>query len=155
MQYLPLFDRKHAALAGRAEYRREPWMPFGQAVFLHTPGDAVSIIGKGSQIGIIFLRHDWSGVVEVEIHQQLYSVDLFSSKRWNWVFETLSPNEEEPVSITVRLSDKKNADSRSTEAWLLAVYVSEYLTNEIQQLIQARVEDLVAAIRAKVGRHGA
>lgn len=141
MQYLSLFDRKHADLAGHAQHRSEPWMPFGQAVFLHSPNDAVSITGKGRQIGIIFLRHDRSGIVEVEVGDQSHCIDLFSSQRLNWVFEILPQNTIDYVSITVRVSNKRNPDSYGTEVWIQAVYVSEYLTNEIPELIQARVDD--------------
>ncbi len=107
MQYLPLFDRKHTALVGGAQYWCESWMPFGQSVALHSPGDAMSITGKGRQIGIIFLRHDWSGFVEVEIGERSHCIDLFSSQSMKWIFEALPSNATEPVSITVRLSDKK------------------------------------------------
>jgi len=141
MEYLPLFDLSVIILSGNATCRDEQFMMLKKAILLATPGDTVTIKMKPCrQIGVIFFRHDWSGEVRISIGESQYEVDLYSPLGTNWVAEFLTPMPVGEFTVEVSLLNRKNSASKSTEAWIQAIYTSDYPTSEIPDLIRQRVE---------------
>ena len=142
MNYLSIFDSCSIQLNAGATWRDEQLMMFGKALFLSTPGDEIAFsIKTGRQIGIIFFRHDWSGKVCISIGERRVELDLYSPIGVYWVAEFSVPTLSHGLKIKMRLLDRKNSASKGTEAWVQAIYTSDYRTSEIPHLILQCVEE--------------
>jgi SAM-dependent methyltransferase len=140
MRHVPIFDAHQVTLNGGASYREELFMLFERAVKLAAPGDALTARARGRQLGILFFRHDWSGVVEVLVAGQRHQIDLYAPEPTNWVFET-PLQADEGVTITVRVLAGCHPSSHGNECWIQSLYVADHATHEIPDLIRQHVEE--------------
>ena len=140
MRFLPVFERGHARLAGDARCRDEEGMFLGKAICLGAPGAAVTLRARGRELGIMFFRHDWSGIVEITIAGRTHRVDLFSPMPMTWIFEASLPDSWSGTDVTVRVVREKHEASKAHQAWIQAAYTSQILTSEIPDLLLDRVD---------------
>jgi hypothetical protein len=140
MRFVPVFEPGEVRFSAGAGYRDEAGMLFGKAVFLGGAGDSATVRVRGRQLGIIFLRHDWSGIVEITVGDERHRLDLFSPTPMTWVFEAPLPATWGGVRVTVRATAERHPSSNANQAFVQAMYVSDYLTSEIPDLLRARVE---------------
>ncbi len=137
MKYLPLFDAGRVQLGGQTNIRHEPMMLEKEAVFLSKPCDNLMFNAHGRMLGIVFFRHAWSGSVIVWVNEVAHRIELYNPEPLHWVFEIALPVSS---AATIKVeADIKPDSSQGTEAWIEAVYVSDYLTNEVPELIAQHV----------------
>lgn len=137
MQHLDIFQPGALKLSGNARIQDEPIMLSGRAVLLSTPGDALSLEVRGHQLGIIFFRHDWSGVVEIQIDQQVQQIDLYAERGHGWLFEAPLPSGA--ARLSVRLLNQRNPRSHAQQVWVQSVYIADEPTSAVPDLIAQRV----------------
>ncbi len=140
MDYLPIFEAERHKLTGGTEIRDAPDLLAGRAFFLSQPGDSVSFKARGRYLGLVFVEHDWSGVVEISVLHKRYRVDLYSEVQRARVFELPLPTRWAPVPVTVSMTPDHHASSKSTQAWLQGAYLTDCAASELAHRIRARVE---------------
>ncbi len=141
MDYLPIFEPGRAKLTGSVEVRDAPDLVVGRAFFFDHPGDRVTFKARGRHLGLVFIEHDWSGVVEIRVLHRRYRVDLFSDVQRARVFELRLPSRWVDVPVTVTMTRDHHPRSKSTQAWLQAAYLTDCPAGELA----GRIGDLVEA----------
>jgi len=139
VEYLPIFEADHFKLAKNAEIREGADLLSGRAVFLSQPGDGVTFKARGRHLGLVFIEHDWSGIVEITVLHRRYRVDLYSEVQRSRVFEVPLPSRWVPVPVRVKMTRKHHPASKSTQAWLQGAYVADCHVNEVPDRIRATV----------------
>lgn len=107
---------------------------------MSSPGDSLSVKVAGPQVGIILFKHDWNGIAEVVVGEQVHTVDLFSATPMHWLLEVPLPSSQEAIPLKVRASGKKNDASHAGEVWVEGIYVCNYLTSELEERIHESVQ---------------
>ncbi len=138
MYYSPIFEAGRVQFFGTATVRYADIMLNKRAVFLSAPGDSVVFQAHGRQVGMVFFRHPWSGRVVVHINGTVYEAELYSAESCHWVYEFDLPSSG-LATIRVEAMAARSQAAQGTEAWIEAVYISDYRTCEVPELIARRV----------------
>jgi hypothetical protein len=138
MRYLPIFEPGRVRFVGAATVRYADIMLNKRAIFLSASGDSVVFQAHGRQVGLVFFRHPWSGRVIVKINGTVHEAELYSAESRHWVCEfDLPPSGLATIRVESLAAGSQAA--QGTEVWLEAVYVSDYRTCEVPELIAQRV----------------
>jgi SAM-dependent methyltransferase len=140
VDYLPIFEPGKSQLSGSTALRDAPDLLAGRAAFMSQPGDGVSFKARGRVLGLVFVEHDWSGIVEISVLHKRYRVDLYSPVQRARVFEIPLPSRFVPVPVAVKMTAQHHPASKSTQAWLQGAYVADCPAPDLPARILSRVE---------------
>ncbi|WP_207461082.1 FkbM family methyltransferase [Azospirillum sp. SYSU D00513] len=87
-------------------------------------GDAeFQLSSPGGTVRLMFLRHDWSGLVEISCAGEAQVIDLYADEQdINFAYEMAAPA---GAVCTIRVLGKRSRQSSGHQVWLLGVMLDE------------------------------
>jgi hypothetical protein len=86
-----------------------------------TAGASVEFIAReGSLLELVALRHDWSGILEVDVVDTRQYIDLYSQQQVlnHRVQIRLPENNGESIRVKLHVHSVRHPQSHGTEVWL-------------------------------------
>ena len=111
-------------ISGGWEVRAVP-AASGRAYMAWHAGDELRFKTRARKISVNMLRHRWSGIVSWAFAGKSGEIDLYNPiEEWSYWVDFDNPNGDE-ATLSISLTDKKNAKSTAYEVYFLGVQVSE------------------------------
>jgi FkbM family methyltransferase len=122
-------------------------------ITLSLPGQEVFASIAGTELVVEFIKHPWSGMVEISIGNQVVQLDLYDKAQILFRFSAVIPAGASIVHIKALDPNliSNNTTDRGTQVWIGRI-ICNNLFEEPSDVSIIPIDDLYSLVEAKVGK---
>ncbi|MBS1607958.1 MAG: FkbM family methyltransferase [Bacteroidetes bacterium] len=123
-------------------------------ITLFFPGQEIVSSISGTKVEIEFIRHPWSGAVEITLGERIEKLDLYGAEQFVYRYSTEIPPGVSTLRIKALgpdLSDNNISSQRGTEVWIGRIISNNKFSDQSDIRIFP-VDDIHSLVDARIGR---